>query len=75
MSQRYLNALVAVNSSLNFTEDLTELNGPQNQYRKKMREFERQRLLPGNTLPGQMVTYPYYVSSWEISMIVISHIL
>lgn len=65
MSQRYLNALAAVNSSLNFTEDLTEPNGPQNQYRKKMREFERQRLLPGNTLPGQMVTYPYYVSSRE----------
>ena len=63
MSEKYLNALAYVNFSLSIVEDVSERNGAQLQYRRKLEEFEREKKLPGNTLKGQVIMFPYYVES------------
>ena len=63
MSEKYLNELAYVNFSLSVVEDVSERNGTQLQYRRKLEEFEYEKKLPGNTLKGQLIMFPYYVES------------
>ena len=60
MNERFQNML-ASNSNIYFQEDLTETTSAQKTYRNKMLQLEKNQILPDTTLPGQKVTYPYYI--------------
>lgn len=64
-SQEFLNALTGsrVAKNLSFMEDLVSRSGVQQHYCKLLKDIEEQHALPGNTLKGMNVTFPYHVVS------------
>lgn len=65
MSQPFLNTLTGsrMAKDLSFMEDLVSRSGVQQHYCELLREIEEQRKIPGNTLKGLDVTFPYHVVS------------
>lgn len=62
MSRKFWNAVTELNHELTFEEDFISPNGTQKYYWELFKSWERNRQLPGNTLEGLSVTFPYYVN-------------